>query len=61
MRLIDQQQIQNEHSEATERLRESLQNAIQQAKAPTHEELSELESTSMQSGTGELGPQNPTE
>ena len=30
-RLIDQQQIQNGQSEATERLREALQNAIQQA------------------------------
>ena len=61
LRLIDQQQIQNEQSEATERLRKSLQTAIQQAKAPADEGLSELESTSMQGGTGELGPQNPTE
>ncbi len=61
LRLIDQQQIQNGPSEATERLRESLQNAIQQEKKRTDEDLSELDSTSTQCGTEALRPQNPTE
>lgn len=61
VRLIDQQQIQNRQSEATERLCETLQVAIQRAKAPADEDLNELGSVSTQSGGGVLGPQKPTE
>lgn len=61
LRLIDQQQIQNGQNEATERLRETLQDAIQKAKVPTDASQRELDSPSNQKGVGELGPQKPTE
>ena len=61
LRRIDQQQIENGQNEATERLRETLQDAIQKAKVPTDASHSELDSPSTQKGVGELGPQKPTE
>ena len=61
VRLIDQQQIQNGQSEATERLRETLQGAIQRVKVRADEDLNELGSASTQGGGKVLGPQKPTE
>ena len=60
-RLIDQQQIQNGQSEATERLREALQDAIRRVKVRPDEDLNELGSASTQGGGKVLGPQKPTE
>ncbi|MEC8093290.1 MAG: hypothetical protein VX155_05615 [Planctomycetota bacterium] len=59
--LIDQQQIQNGQIDATERLRETLQDAIQRVKVRADEDLNELGSASTQGGGKVLGPQKPTE
>ncbi|MBL21615.1 MAG: hypothetical protein CMJ37_02045 [Phycisphaerae bacterium] len=61
LRLIDGPQIRNEQSEATECLRKALRDAIQKERAPTNEDPSETDSASIRKGSGELGPQNPTE